>query len=350
MTADKVGIAMSGGVDSTVAAILLKEQGYEVHGFFMELPLPDRELQIQRVRETAKTLAIPLRIVDMQQQFSATIINDFVATYIRGYTPNPCVVCNASIKFGALLTYMLEQGMEKMATGHYARIERNDKGGYRLLRAMDPKKDQSYFLCRLGQQQLARILFPLASWRKSDIVARAAALGLGDYSGTESQDVCFLATGLKQFLTKHGVEEKSGEIVTNDGRVLGRHSGISHFTVGQRRGLGLPDATPWYVIGLDRKHNRIIVGKNGDLFHNRVLIRDLHWLDGEPTLPWRGLVQLRSRHQPSTARLERKNENTWEIIFAEPQRAITPGQFAVLYEQDRVAGSGIIMTRESCPP
>ncbi len=346
MTADRVGIAMSGGVDSTVAAILLQEQGYEVYGFFMELPLPDRELQRQRVQATAKTLAIPLQIVDMQQQFSASIINDFVATYLRGYTPNPCVVCNASIKFGALLTYMLDQGMDKIATGHYAHIRRNETGGYRLLRGMDPKKDQSYFLCRLRQEQLARILFPLATCHKSDIVARAAALGLGDYCGTESQDVCFLATGLKQFLAEHGVEEKSGDIVTTDGRVLGRHTGISHFTIGQRRGIGLPDATPWYVIGLDRQHNRIIVGKNEDLFQKRVLIRDLHWQDGKPALPWQGLAQLRSRHTPSAARLEQKNENTWEIIFTKPQRAITPGQFAVLYEEDRVAGSGIISARQ----
>ena len=335
---------MSGGVDSTVAATLLKEQGYEVHAFFMELPLPDRERQVQRVRATAERLAIPLQIVDMRQRFSQSIINDFVAAYIRGDTPNPCVVCNATMKFGALLTCMLRQGMDKMATGHYARINRDNKGEYRLFRAMDPNKDQSYFLCRLDQEQLSRILLPLASWCKRDVLARAASLGLGDYEGAESQDVCFLTTGLKQFLAEHGVEEQSGDIVTSDGRILGHHSGISHFTVGQRRGLGLPDATPWYVTGLDRKHNRIVIGKNGDLFQKRVLIRNLHWLDGEPR-PWQGLVQLRSRHRPGAARLQRQDEKTWEIIFARPQRAITPGQFAVLYEEDRVAGSGIIMTR-----
>ena len=344
MNGDRVGIAMSGGVDSTVAATLLQEQGYEVHGFFMELPLPDRERQVERVRTTADRLAIPLEIVDMRRRFSESIINSFVAAYTHGDTPNPCVVCNAAIKFGALLTCMLEHGMEKMATGHYARIEKNEKGTYSLFRAMDPQKDQSYFLCRLDQKQLSRIILPLASWRKSDVLARATALGLGDYGGSESQDVCFLTTGLKQFLAEHGVEEKSGDIITGDGRILGRHSGISHFTVGQRRGLGLPDATPWYVIGLDRQHNRIIIGKNEELFQKHVIIRELHWLDGEPALPWQGLVQLRSRHLPGAARLEQKNRDTWQITFSEPQRAITPGQFAVFYEEERVAGSGIIVT------
>jgi len=341
---------MSGGVDSTVTALLLREQGYEVHGFFMRLPVAESKQQIRRVQEIAETIDIDLNVIDMREQFSRKIISYFTKQYRQGKTPNPCVVCNKTIKFGVLLETMLCRGMDKGATGHYARISHDPGRGYHLLRGLDPKKDQSYFLCRLEQQQLARILFPLGSWRKQDVYAKAESLGLTGFSGNESQDVCFLSTGLQEFLTGQGIEEQTGEIHSLDGRLLGHHSGISHYTVGQRRGLGLPDATPWYVVGLDPENNRVLVGKNEDLFKQEIVLCDLQWNAPDFSLPRQGLVQLRSRHHPARARLKQTAENRWLISCSEPQRAITPGQFAVFYEDDRVVGSGIITGEESSQP
>lgn len=342
-TAHTIGVAMSGGVDSTVTAGLLLEQGYAVHGFFMLLPLPGLTEQTRKVQMVADQLQIPLHLVDVREQFEQTIISSFVDAYQQGITPNPCVVCNQEIKCGRLLDEMANQGMDKMATGHYAQIV--DTGDRAMLhRALDPGKDQSYFLCRLSARQRERLLLPLGSWKKTEVFQRAQDMGFTHFGGQESQDVCFLADQhLADFLTDQGVANMPGEITTRHGKVLGRHTGIWKYTVGQRRGLGLPDATPWYVTGLDAEKNQVLIGKNEELFQRRVLLRHMQWMIPQPK-NWQGGVQLRSRHQPAEAQLLPADNNLWQVLFTEPQRAITPGQFAVFYQGDQVIGSGIIET------
>ncbi len=341
-----IGVAMSGGVDSTVTAGLLLEKGWSVHGFFMLLPLPGLEEQVVRVQEVASQLDIPLHLVDVRDSFREQIISYFVTSYHQGVTPNPCVICNRLIKCGQLMEEMTRQGMAKMATGHYARIFSVD-GTSSLHRAIDPGKDQSYFLCRLTATQLDRLILPLGEWHKADVFLQARKMGF-HFSGTESQDVCFLANQtLPTFLEQQGIENRCGEIVDTDGQVHGSHNGTSHYTVGQRRGLGIPDATPWYVVGLDAVANRVIIGKNEALFQRQMRLTEVQWSimqDG----PWegggQGGVQLRSRHRPASARVEPMDgeHDKWQVTFDEPQRAVTPGQFAVFYEDDQVVGSGVI--------
>ncbi len=344
-----VGVAMSGGVDSTVAAAILLEQGFSVHGFFMQLPLPGLDEQIRKVQKVADRLKIPLHVVEMEEEFKKRVIASFTDSYCQGRTPNPCVVCNREIKFGLLTEAMLAQGMEKTATGHYAGIRQiNGISGINdtalLRRGKDPTKDQSYFLCRLSSQQLQHTLFPLADHCKKDIFLRAQALGFTQFGGDESQDVCFLANqDLATFLAEQGVKSMKGEIVTKDGKSLGTHEGIWKYTVGQRRGLGIPDATPWYVVGLDAKNNRVIIGKNDALFQRELLLSAMQWQLELPS-PWQGKVQLRSRHQAAEAEVSPVKNGTWRVRFQEPQRAVTPGQFAVLYQSETVVGSGIIQS------
>jgi tRNA-uridine 2-sulfurtransferase len=334
---NKIGIALSGGVDSTTAAALLLEQGIAVQGFFMLL-LPDSEQQVGKVQHIANRLGIPLHLVDLREHFQQQVISPFVAAYRQGLTPNPCILCNRLIKFGLLFEAMAAKGINAMATGHYAQIEDG-----RLRRGLDPAKDQSYFLCRLTAEQLSRLLLPLGTWRKKDVFARAQAMGFNHFEEAgESQDVCFLAgQDLPSFLAKQGLEARIGEIVTEQGKVLGSHQGSWKYTVGQRRGLGIPDATPWYVTGLDAANNCVVVGKNEELFRRELLLADVQW-QIEPPEQWQGRVQLRSRHQAAEAQVLPAENGCWRVCFAEPQRAVTPGQFAVFYQDDWAAGSGVI--------
>ncbi|MBV5319191.1 MAG: tRNA 2-thiouridine(34) synthase MnmA [Desulfobulbaceae bacterium] len=340
MPALKVGIAMSGGVDSTIAASLLRDQGFAVHGFFMILPLPNLARQLLRVQEVAANLSIPLELIDLRQQFSEQIIGTFINGYLAGQTPNPCVQCNQSIKFGAFAQAMLNAGMNKVATGHYARVQRSGDDCY-IARGVDRVKDQSYFLAQLSSAKLQSVLFPLGDWTKAQVYPHAQALGF-QFQGEESQDVCFLSQGLSAFLAQHGVQESIGPIVALDGTLLGEHQGIWNYTIGQRRGLGLPDATPWYVVGLDGPGNRVVVGKNSDLQQSACTVHSLRWTPTLPPFPWRGQVQLRSRHTPALGELRPFGPTCWQIIFDIPQRAITPGQYAVFYDDDRVVGSALI--------
>ena len=332
-----IGIALSGGVDSTTAAALLLEQGLAVQGFFMLL-LPESEEQAEKAQAVADQLGIPLHRVDLRRQFNQQVIAAFTTAYRCGRTPNPCILCNRLIKFGLLFEAMAAQGMEAMATGHYARTE----GGY-LRRGLDPSKDQSYFLCRLSARQLKRLVLPLGTWQKSEVFAQAAARGFSQFkAGGESQDVCFLAgQNVGSFLHKEGLAARSGEIITAEGSVLGRHQGYWNYTVGQRRGLGLPDASPWYVTGLDAASNRVIVGKNEELFRRELLLAEVQW-QMQPSDCWQGRVQLRSRHQAAAARVIATENGCWRVYFEEPQRTVTPGQYAVFYEDDRVVASGVI--------
>lgn len=339
----KIGIAMSGGVDSSVSAALLKQQGYDVHGFFMKLPLSGIQEHVDRVRKVADKLAIPLNTISMEGCFNDKVIRIFIDTYRKGLTPNPCIICNRQIKFGLLRDEMRRRGMDKMATGHYARITTTPEGDIAVQRGKDPAKDQSYFLCRLSREQLADIVLPLGEQRKMETYARAKVLGLDMVHGPESQDVCFLANRtMAEFFREQGMEDSPGDIVSMDGRILGRHRGLWHYTIGQRRGLGLPHATPWYVQSLEPKQNRVRVGKQEELFTRRVLISDLQWT-GPPPSSWQGLVQIRGRHRASAATLNHEESGRWLITFAEAQRAVTPGQYAAFYDKDILCGSGIIL-------
>jgi tRNA-uridine 2-sulfurtransferase len=347
--AKNMTVAMSGGVDSSTTAALLKQQGCEVRGVFMALGQPDLEQQIARVRRIAGLLEIPLEVIDLQAPFQQQVLAYFRASYRAGSTPNPCAICNRNIKFGILLDRICENhpSGSKMATGHYARILRDDAGLFQLHRGRDPRKDQSYFLCRLQQEQLARISFPLGEMRKEDQVRPLAAdFGLKQLHGPESQDICFLkGTTVGEFMQADGAAEPAaGPIVTLAGDTIGTHDGIHRFTVGQRRGLGLPDATPYYVVRLDAERNQVIVGKEEDLLARSLRVRNVHWLAGRPPgLPRHLEVKIRYRHQAARAEILSTAADRLTVTFSEPQRAFTPGQFAVFYDGEQVLGSGEIV-------
>ncbi len=343
----RVAVAMSGGVDSSVTARLLLGQGYEVEGFFLLLAQADPDADVARVRHIGRHLGIPVHVVDLREVFRRRVLDYFAASYAAGRTPNPCVVCNPVMKFGALLDAVLARGCDRLATGHYARLRRDDTGRVHLHKGIDTGKDQSYFLHRLGQEALGRLLFPLGERTKDETRRLAAAFGLAGLHGSESQDVCFLAGGsVPAFLDRFRGRALPGPgpIETEDGRVLGRHQGIHRYTVGQRRGLGLPDATPWYVLALEPERNVVVVAKAQRLWRRELAARDCAWVSGRPPAPeFRCLVRIRHRHQEAPATvIVAEDGRAFRVRFDEAQRAVTPGQFAVLYRDDEVLGGGEI--------
>lgn len=339
----QIGIALSGGVDSTTCALLLREH-YQVKGFFMQLAQPNFAAQKSRVESIAKKLGISLQVINLQQAFAQKVLDYFSSSYFQGRTPNPCVVCNREIKFGLFMEAILGSGMDKMATGHYAQINKKDDI-YHLYSGVDPKKDQSYFLSRLTQAQLAKIIFPLGKQTKDETYRFVEKHGFNDLHGLESQDVCFLENNqignfLENCSTGHNT---AGPIVSTAGKILGRHKGLFRYTIGQRKGLGISSETPLYVIALDATTNTVIVGKNEELFKKQIEVEKLRWLtEKSPDLTTTYQVRIRYSHRGASAKLKVDDNGCGEIIFQEPQRAVTPGQFAVIYQDTELLGSGII--------
>ena len=334
---------MSGGVDSTATALMLVED-HEIEGFFMKLAQPDLEKQEARVKDIATKLGIELHIIDLRKQFSQEVLDYFSESYFSGLTPNPCVICNREIKFGLFLRTILDHGMDMMATGHYAQL-RQSESGVHLHMGTDPRKDQTYFLSRLTQEQLTRILFPLGQQRKEQTYQYVENAGFTDFRGLESQDVCFLSdTSVGNYLDNlTSATNKQGPIVDCDGKVLGHHRGLCHYTIGQRKGLGISSSQPLYVIGLSPETNSVLVGPDKELFKSTLIADDFHWLSG--TAPDTGslyTIRIRYTHRGGSGKLELNEDGTGKIHFDEPQRAITPGQFAVIYKDDELLGSSII--------
>lgn len=342
---NKCLIALSGGVDSSVAARLMLEAGWDCVGGTMVLhdrgpdPSPD-------AAAVAAQLGIPFCAFDCRDVFAHRVMGDFATNYAEGCTPNPCIRCNRHLKFGLLLEKAAQLGCSHIVTGHYARVERDPGNGrYLLFRAKDPAKDQSYFLYGLTQTQLSRVLFPLGGMTKAEIRAMAAAQGIVTAEKKDSQDVCFIPDGdygafLHDFTGKTWLP---GDFVDTDGNVLGQHRGIIHYTVGQRRGLGIAAATPLYVVRICPETNTVVLGQNDALFTRELTAKDVNLIAAENlAAPLRCRAKIRSRHteQPCTA--VQTGPDTLRVVFDEPQRAITPGQSVVLYDGDLVIGGGVI--------
>jgi tRNA-specific 2-thiouridylase len=346
---------MSGGVDSSVAACLLKEQGYEVIGATMrmwrreETKNPDGCYGAQHVedaRRVAEQIRIPFYVFNLEEEFEREVIQYFCDEYGKGRTPNPCVLCNEKVKFGAFSKKALELEADTISTGHYARVEYDEKMGRTLLKkGSDKKKDQSYVLFSLKQEQFRRTLFPLGEYRKEEVRRRARELGLRVHDKPESQEVCFVEGGsyhpFLQERLKGAIEP--GPILDKSGKVLGTHRGVAFYTIGQRRGLGLAKGVPFYVIGIDREKNAIIVGEEKDAFADSFLVGSLNWIVvPRERDPLAAQVKIRYNHPGSDAVLSWTGDDEVEVKFNTPQKAITPGQAAVFYDGDTVLGGGWI--------
>lgn len=347
---------MSGGVDSSVVPAILKRRGYDVIGVTMQIWQESQTDPrhagccslgaVEDARRVARILDIPHYVVNFKDAFRETVIDEFIDEYERGRTPNPCVTCNKKVKFEALLQKMEELGCDKLATGHYSRI-RHDRttDSYRLLRSKGGSKDQSYVLYGMTQAQMAKVWFPLGEMGdKAETRRMAAELGLPVANKPDSQEICFVsdAGGYKEFLRKNRPEMFSrGELVDTSGKVIGHHNGVADFTVGQRRGIGIAVGSPLYVIGLEPKANRVIVGEDESLLRDRVELDGFTWSRGiANTKPERVMAKIRYNMEAQPATLFASPEPN--LVFDEPVRAVTPGQIAVAYRGQTVIGGGII--------
>jgi len=337
MNGKKVIVALSGGVDSSVAAALLKEEGVDVAGAFMHLDGFSSQAE-KRARKVAKILHIPFFIFNFEKEFKKRVVSCFLQEGRKGLTPNPCVVCNREIKFGLFLKKALKLGAGFIATGHYARI----KNGC-LLAARDKNKDQSYFLWRLSQKQLKRILFPVWGYTGQEVEKMAEKFKLPFIGVRKSQEICFIPGTVKDFFKLH-LKSKAGQIVDASGNVLGKHEGLHFYTIGQRKGIRLSGG-PYYVLGKDFKKNILIVTKNErDLLKKELLASRVNWLSGqEPVLPLGISAKIRYRQNSAAATIAKKPKSgQYKLFFSKAQRAVTPGQSIVFYCGQKVLGGGII--------
>jgi len=344
----KVIVAMSGGVDSSVAAALLVEQGYDVQGVSLRMwegNLGPRVCSDHRgAEDIAALVGIPHTLIDLRAQFAETVVKPFAQDYLHGRTPNPCVACNRDFKLGTLLKWAKEQGAEYVATGHYARITRHDGGRSALLRGVDRGKDQSYFLFALSQGQLAHTLFPLGERQKSEVRELARRFGLPAADRPESQDICF--GDYKALVASYAEESElgGGDIVDRAGKVLGKHAGIHGVTIGQRRGLGISAAEPLYVVEIDDESRRVLVGKKQELSRAGLIARSVNWLDAPTDRAVEAEVQIRYRAPAVPSVLRPRSDDSCEVRFKEAFPAVTPGQAAVFYRGEEVLGGGWIQS------
>ncbi|MEN6391127.1 MAG: tRNA 2-thiouridine(34) synthase MnmA [Syntrophomonas sp.] len=335
----KIAVLMSGGVDSTVSALLLKEAGCQILGLTM---IGWDEQAAGKAAAAARGLGIEHRVVDLRGVFQDKVVDYFCRTYERGETPNPCVECNRWVKFGALLDAARQMGCEKVATGHYARIEEKTGGRFLLKRGRDQSKDQSYFLYALSREQLAHIVFPLGDLSKNEVRALAVRHGLPVAEEKESQEICFVADDYRDFL-KDRVWARPGEVVDRQGQVLGTHRGIPFYTIGQRKGLGIAGGRPLYVTSLQLSSNRVIMGDNHELFSTNLLAEDCNFIIVD-SLKEPMPVQAKIRYRAALAEaVIAPQGNLVRVEFEEAQRAITPGQSVVFYNGDYVVGGGRIL-------
>ena len=360
----KVIVAMSGGVDSSVAALLLKKENFEVSGIFMKLFNFPRFREAEKsAKKIAKILKIPLIVVDFQKEFKKKVIDYFLREYKRGLTPNPCVVCNKKIKFGLLLKKAKNLGADFLATGHYAKkskIKKDPIGSrkrqqkseiiYKLLKGKDKTKDQSYFLWQINQKQLRHILFPVGRYTKEEVKKLAKSSGILELIRQESQDICFMtSTNFDEFL-KSLIKTNKGKIITKKGEIIGEHQGLFFYTIGQRKGVKLPKG-PYYVLNKDFKKNILVVTKNQkDLNRKELIVKNVNWIsDKVPKFPLKIRAKIRYGHKLASAAIYKIQDTClpagrarYKIQFKRPQRAITPGQSVVFYKGNELLGGGII--------
>jgi tRNA-specific 2-thiouridylase len=362
---------MSGGVDSSAAAAILKEQGHELVGFTMQLwdqrrginvdengdPLPSRCCSLDDVydaRRVAEELGFPFYVLNLERDFERDVVQPFVTSYLNGETPIPCVACNSRLKFASLDRLALSLGCEKVATGHYARVEFDEATNrYRLLRGLNEQKDQSYFLWELTQAQLSRALFPLGEMSKPEAREAARQHGLkGVAEKKESQEICFVPDGdyagfIARYLEAENASDRlpgPGEIVDTGGRVVGRHEGIHRYTIGQRRGIGIAEQRPLYVVSINADQNRVAVGSAEELLNSEFIAAGVNWISfDDPSTPVPAEVRVRYRHTAAPATITPLPDARARIVFDEPQRAITPGQATVFYRGEEVMGGGWIV-------
>lgn len=344
MPAEKIAVAASGGVDSLVTTCLLKNAGYDVYGVHFTTGFEANNTEnLLKIKALYQQIGVKLEILDFSAPFHKHVVEYFAAAYRQGLTPNPCMICNPKVKFGLLLEHVRAKGCTKLATGHYARIKL-----FGLYKGLDQSKDQSYFLAMLSQKQLSQTLFPLGEMQKSDVKALAAEFGVTPIQKNESQDICFIKGDYADFLqSRLGFKPRKGPVKRTNGKVIGEHNGLYHYTVGQRKGINIPAEKPYYVLNLKPQDNVLVVGFAEELGTETFLVEKPNWLIEKPKNAFNAHVKIRYRSKEIPCKITPMPDNRLQIDLETPQAVVSPGQGAVVYDGDRVICGGFISASEA---